>query len=121
MRRATLCRINATHRRGLASQHGSILPYLSVAVGIVALIALTLMTGLGDVILHRRDASNATDAAALTAAEAWGHSIESTYATPLSLAVKTSFGEASEKDSAHLLDRQLNGPLNTMRSSTVPQ
>jgi len=37
------------------------------------------MTSLGDVILHRRDASNAADAAALAAAEAWGHSIESTY------------------------------------------
>ena len=79
MRRTTLCKINATHRRALASQRGSILPYLSVAVGIVALIALTLMTGLGDVILHRRDASNAADAAALAAAEAWGHSIESSY------------------------------------------
>ncbi|OLO76788.1 pilus assembly protein TadG-related protein [Actinomyces oris] len=79
MRRTTLCKINATHRRALASQRGSILPYLSVAVGIVALIALTLMTGLGDVIVHRRDASNAADAAALAAAEAWGHSIESSY------------------------------------------
>ena len=79
MRRTTLCKNNPTHRRALASQRGSILPYLSVAVGIVALIALTLMTGLGDVILHRRDASNAADAAALAAAEAWGHSIESTY------------------------------------------
>ena len=79
MRRITLCDTIAFLRRALASQRGSILPYLSVAVGIVALIALTLMTGLGDVILHRRDASNAADAAALAAAEAWGHSIESTY------------------------------------------
>ena len=79
MRRMTLCDTIAFLRRALASQRGSILPYLSVAVGIVALIALTLMTGLGDVILHRRDASNAADAAALAAAEAWGHSIESTY------------------------------------------
>jgi len=37
------------------------------------------MTGLGDAILHRRDASNAADAAALAAARAWGDSIESTY------------------------------------------
>ena len=79
MRRITLYEKAAPHLRALASQRGSILPYLSVAVGIVALIALTLMTGLGDVILHRRDASNAADAAALAAAEAWGHSIESTY------------------------------------------
>ena len=79
MLRISPCERNATLRRALASQRGSILPYLSVAVGIVALIALTLMTGLGDVILHRRDASNAADAAALAAAEAWGHSIESTY------------------------------------------
>ena len=79
MRRTTLCKSSSTLRRAQTSQRGSILPYLSVAVGIVALIALTLMTGLGDVILHRRDASNAADAAALAAAEAWGHSIESTY------------------------------------------
>lgn len=79
MLRISPCERKATLRRTLTSQRGSILPYLSVAVGIVALIALTLMTGLGDVILHRRDASNAADAAALAAAEAWGHSIESTY------------------------------------------
>lgn len=79
MLRIPPCEKNATLRRALASQRGSILPYLSVAVGIVTLIALTLMTGLGDVILHRRDASNAADAAALAAAEAWGHSIESFY------------------------------------------
>ena len=79
MRRTTLCKVNANQRRALTSQRGSILPYLSIAVGIIAIIALTLMTGLGDVIVHRRDASNAADAAALAAAEAWGHSIESTY------------------------------------------
>lgn len=79
MLRISPCDTIAFLSRALTSQRGSILPYLSVAVGIVALIALTLMTGLGDVILHRRDASNAADAAALAAAEAWGHSIESTY------------------------------------------
>ena len=61
------------------TERGSILPYVSVAAALVALVALTLMTGLGDAILHRRDASNAADAAALAAARAWGDSIESTY------------------------------------------
>ena len=61
------------------TESGSILPYVSVAAALVALVALTLMTGLGDAILHRRDASNAADAAALAAARAWGDSIESTY------------------------------------------
>lgn len=61
------------------TENGSILPYVSVAAALVALVALTLMTGLGDAILHRRDASNAADAAALAAARAWGDSIESTY------------------------------------------
>lgn len=61
------------------TESGSILPYVSVAAALVALVALTLMTGLGDAILHRRDASNAADAAALAAARAWGDSIESNY------------------------------------------
>ena len=61
------------------TERGSILPYLSVAAALVALVALGLMTGLGDAILHRRDASNAADAAALAAARAWGDAIESTY------------------------------------------
>lgn len=62
-----------------STERGSILPYLSVAAALVALVALGLMTGLGDAILHRRDASNAADAAALAAARAWGDAIESTY------------------------------------------
>ena len=62
-----------------STERGSILPYLSVAAALVALVALGLMTGLGDAILHRRDASNAADAAALAAARAWADSIESTY------------------------------------------
>ena len=65
--------------RPAATERGSILPYLSVAAALVALVALGLMTGLGDAILHRRDASNAADAAALAAARAWADSIESTY------------------------------------------
>ena len=65
--------------RPAATERGSILPYLSVAAALVALVALGLMTGLGDAILHQRDASNAADAAALAAARAWADSIESTY------------------------------------------
>ena len=63
----------------VSDEHGSILPYVSVAAAIVAFVALGLMTGLGDAILHRRDASNAADAAALAAAQAWANSVESTY------------------------------------------
>ena len=75
-----LRRITTRHPSGPAStERGSILPYLSVAAALVALVALGLMTGLGDAILHRRDASNAADAAALAAARAWADSIESTY------------------------------------------
>jgi hypothetical protein len=62
-----------------STERGSILPYLSVGAALVALVALTLMTALGDAILHRRDASNAADAAALAAARAWADSIESSY------------------------------------------
>ena len=61
------------------TERGSILPYVSVAAAVVAFVALSLMTGLGDAILHRRDASNAADAAALAAAHTWADSIESTY------------------------------------------
>lgn len=63
----------------VSNERGSILPYVSVAAALVAFVALGLMTGLGDAILHRRDASNAADAAALAAARAWADSIESTY------------------------------------------
>ena len=63
----------------VSNERGSILPYVSVAAALVAFVALGLMTGLGDAILHRRDASNAADAAALAAARAWAGSIESTY------------------------------------------
>ena len=65
--------------RPKATELGSILPYVSVGVALVALVALTLMTALGDAILHRRDASNAADAAALAAARVWADSIESNY------------------------------------------
>ena len=65
--------------RPAATERGSILPYLSVAAALVALVALTLMTALGDAILHRRDASNAADAAALAAAQVWADAIESNY------------------------------------------
>jgi len=65
--------------RPKTTERGSILPYVSVGAALVALVALTLMTALGDAILHRRDASNAADAAALAAARAWGDSIESNY------------------------------------------
>ena len=61
------------------TERGSVLPYLSVGVALVALVAVTLMTALGDAILHRRDASNAADAAALAAARVWADSIESNY------------------------------------------
>ncbi|MEA1303542.1 pilus assembly protein TadG-related protein [Actinomyces oris] len=61
------------------TERGSILPYVSVGVALVALVAVTLMTALGDAILHRRDASNAADAAALAAARVWADSIESNY------------------------------------------
>ena len=74
-----LRRINRPQSGPAATERGSILPYISVAAALVALVALTLMTGLGDAILHRRDASNAADAAALAAARAWADSIESTY------------------------------------------
>ena len=63
----------------VSNERGSILPYVSVAAALVAFVALGLMTGLGDAILHRRDASNAADAAALAAASTWAGSIESTY------------------------------------------
>ena len=43
------------------------------------MVALLLMLSLGDTTLHRRDASNAADAAALAAAGTWADSIESMY------------------------------------------
>ncbi|WP_162933968.1 MULTISPECIES: pilus assembly protein TadG-related protein [Actinomyces] len=67
-------------RRGRpGSERGSILPYVSVACAVLATVALALMAGLGDVTLHRRDATTAADAAALAAAQAWADSIESMY------------------------------------------
>ncbi|WP_180342440.1 pilus assembly protein TadG-related protein [Actinomyces wuliandei] len=66
-------------RGGPGSERGSILPYVSVACAVLATVALALMTGLGDVTLHRRDATTAADAAALAAAQAWADSIESMY------------------------------------------
>lgn len=65
-------------------EEGSIFPYLAFAAGILAVIALFLMVGLGDATLHRRDASNAADAAALAAAGIWAGSVESMYNSAVS-------------------------------------
>ena len=78
-------------------ERGSVLPYLSVAAALVALVALTLMTGLGDAILHRRDASNAADAAALAAARSWADSIESTYRDALDATTPASLWSSAGK------------------------
>ncbi|WP_368501410.1 pilus assembly protein TadG-related protein [Actinomyces sp.] len=62
-----------------ADEQGSILPYTVAAAFVIVLVAVGLMTGLGSVILERRNASTAADAAALAAAEAWAESLESVY------------------------------------------
>ena len=69
----------ARRRRIRNDERGSIFPYLCIACGALAMVALLLMLSLGDTTLHRRDASNAADAAALAAAGAWADSIESMY------------------------------------------
>ena len=58
----------ARRRRIRNDERGSIFPYLCIACGALAMVALLLMLSLGDTTLHRRDASNAADAAALAAA-----------------------------------------------------
>ena len=60
-------------------ERGSISPYLCIASGLLTMVALLVMLRLGDATLHRRDASNAADSAALAAAGAWADSIESAY------------------------------------------
>lgn len=60
-------------------ERGSISPYLCIASGLLTMVALLVMLSLGDATLHRRDASNAADSAALAAAGAWADSIESAY------------------------------------------
>ena len=69
----------ARRRRIRNDERGSIFPYLCIACGALAMVALLIMLSLGDTTLHRRDASNAADAAALAAAGAWADSIESMY------------------------------------------
>ena len=49
-------------------ERGSISPYLCIASGLLTMVALLVMLSLGDATLHRRDASNAADSAALAAA-----------------------------------------------------
>jgi len=72
--------LNGARRRRIRNdERGSIFPYLCIACGALAMVALLLMLSLGDTTLHRRDASNAADAAALAAAGAWADSIESMY------------------------------------------
>ena len=71
--------IGICFRQVREDERGSIFPYLCLASGILAMVALFLMLGLGDTTLHRRNATNASDAAALAAAGAWADSIESTY------------------------------------------
>lgn len=65
--------------RFAGNERGSILPYTVAGAFIIVLVAVGLMTGLGSVILERRNASTAADAAALAAAEQWAESLESVY------------------------------------------
>ena len=74
-----LHRLRACRRSITGKERGSILPYLTLAAGALAVLALTFMVGLGKVTLFRRDASGAADAAALAAAGAWADSLESAY------------------------------------------
>lgn len=74
-----LHRLRACRRSITGKERGSILPYLTLAAGVLAVLALTFMVGLGKVTLFRRDASGAADAAALAAAGAWADSLESAY------------------------------------------
>ena len=74
-----LHRLRACRRSITGQERGSILPYLTLAAGVLAVLALTFMVGLGKVTLFRRDASGAADAAALAAAGAWADSLESAY------------------------------------------
>ena len=67
----------------LRSERGTIFPYLCVAAAIVALIALLLMSGLGNAIILKKTARNAADAAALAAAENWSRSIKKSYEAPM--------------------------------------
>lgn len=62
-----------------ADEQGSVLPYTVAGAFVIVLVALGLMTGLGSVVLERRNASTAADAAALAAAEQWAESLESVY------------------------------------------
>lgn len=57
-------------------ERGSILPYVSVAVMIIAMVAFGLMVGFGSLFAQARTASTASDAAALGAARAWAKNIE---------------------------------------------
>ncbi|WP_026406708.1 pilus assembly protein TadG-related protein [Actinomyces gerencseriae] len=71
---------NGAHsHRTREDERGSISPYLCIASGLLTMVALLVMLSLGDATLHRRDASNAADSAALAAAGAWADSIESAY------------------------------------------
>lgn len=79
MRHVFRNKIHTHFYRVVCNERGSILPYITIAVGILALLALTFMIGLGKVTLHRRDASGAADAAALAAAGVWANSLESAY------------------------------------------
>lgn len=74
-----LHRLRACRRSITSKERGSILPYLTLAAGVLAVLALTFMVGLGKVTLFRRDASGAADAAALAAAGAWADSLETAY------------------------------------------
>lgn len=77
--RSIFRKLHACSFRVIDNERVSILPYLTVAAGILALLALVFMVGLGKITLHRRDASGAADAAALAAAGVWADSLESAY------------------------------------------
>ena len=80
-------------------ERGSILPYISVATAVIAIVAVALMLGFGSAAANFRSTHTAADAAALAAARSWANSIE-TSQTDSGKQLKTPNLDAVNKKSA---------------------